>query len=41
MTVTAKPGEVVASDLIISLTWCLGLLLVLGAFAWQAQRRTE
>ena len=34
-------GNVVASDLIISLTWCLGLLLVLGAFAWQAQRRTE
>ncbi len=34
-------GYVVGSNLAISLAWCLGLLVVFGAFAVRMQRRTE
>jgi ABC-2 type transport system permease protein len=34
-------GHVVISNLAMSLAWCLGLLVVFGAFAMRMQRRTQ
>ena len=34
-------GEVIASNLAITLVWCIGLLVGLGYFALQAQKRTR
>jgi ABC-2 type transport system permease protein len=34
-------GDVVASNLLTSLAWCIGLLVAFGAIAMRMQRRTE